>query len=453
MEQTNKISFQKENSDTKKKKLEDLIFQLKQLSEERERELQELNRIAKTLTEREMELAEIKEKREEELEELRKKTKELEQAKLALMNILEDVEEARQKAEIEKNKTLAIIQNFADGLLVFDKENKLTLVNPEAERIFNIKKEDLIGKDIFQLAKIPQIGSLIEILGDFDKKVSRKEWSPKKDLVLEVSLVPISSNKKKMGSLVILHDISREKKIEELKSEFVSIAAHQLRTPLSAIKWTLKMLLDGDLGEITPEQKNFIEKTYQANERMIHLINDLLDVSRIEEGRYVYKPTLIRLDTIVEKMVNSYKELAENKGLVLELKVENGSFLVKVDVEKIKLAIQNLLENAISYTPKGGRVTVSLKERENEIEFSIKDTGVGIPKDQQKRIFSKFFRAPNVMRMQTEGTGLGLFITKNIIESHGGKIWFESEEGKGTTFYFTLPLAKNVSEAPKKVKE
>ena len=228
-----------------------------------------------------------------------------------------------------------------------------------------------------------------------------------------------------------------------MKTEFVSLAAHQLRTPLSAIKWTLRMLLDGDLGKITEEQKDFIEKTYSSNERMINLINDLLDVTRIEEGRRLYKPVLTDFEPICQFVINSYKEEIEKRKLKLEFKKPEKKLpQVMLDVEKIRLVIQNLLDNAARYTPSGGQVTISLKptKGEKEIEFSIKDTGVGIPKDQQARVFSKFFRGANVMRMATEGSGLGLFITKNIVEAHGGKIWFESEEGKGTTFYFTLPL-------------
>jgi len=205
------------------------------------------------------------------------------------------------------------------------------------------------------------------------------------------------------------------------------------------------MLLDGDLGKITAEQKEFLEKTYKSNERMINLINDLLDVTRIEEGRYLYKPVFTNIEPIVQFVINSFKNEIERKGLELEfIKPSSEEKIpeVKIDVEKIRLAIQNLLENAIGYTKAGGKITVSLKHREDKIEFSIKDTGVGIPKDQQARVFSKFFRGSNVIRLETEGSGLGLFITKNIIEAHGGRIWFESKEGEGTTFYFTLPIKK-----------
>lgn len=386
-------------------------------------------------------IRELKKLLEEMEEKIKARTKELEESRIALMNMLEDTETTRKKTEEERDKIRAIITNFADGLLVFDKENRLSLVNSQAENFFDVKARDLIGKTVSQLSNFPALEPLIRFLGKETKKIFREELPLKEDLILEVSTVPIIREKEKLDTLVILHDITREKMVERLKTEFVSISAHQLRTPLSAIKWTLKMLLDGDLGEITEDQRIFIEKTYNSNERMIALINDLLNVTRIEEGRYLYKPILTEFEPIVRFVIDSYKEEIEKKKIKFGLiKPKKKLPKVLLDVERMKLAIQNLLDNAIRYTPVGGLVTISLKSDKNKIEFSIKDNGVGIPKTQQERIFTKFFRGTNVIRMETDGTGLGLFITKNIVEAHGGKIWFESEEGKGTIFYFNLPV-------------
>jgi PAS domain S-box-containing protein len=375
------------------------------------------------------------------------RSREVENSRSALLNMLEDVEESRSKAEEEKNKTLAIITNFVDGLLVFDEENKLFLINPQAENFFNIKAKDIIGKSILELNTFPIIEPVVALIEKETDGVFRKEIQIKETLILEVSTISIKKGGEKISTLVILHDVTREKMIEKMKTEFVSISAHQLRTPLSAIKWTLRMLLDGDLGEISPEQKNFLEKTYNSNERMITLINDLLDVTRIEEGRYLYKPIPADFEPIVQLVINSYKEEFEKKKIEIWFnKPEKKLPQVVIDIEKIRLAVQNLLDNALRYTPPGGKVIVSLKYIKKEIEFSVQDTGVGIPEDQQGRIFGKFFRGANVLRMETEGSGLGLYITKNIIEAHGGKIWFESEEGRGSTFYFTIPVKEEFAE-------
>lgn len=382
---------------------------------------------------------------------LEKKAKESEGSKTALMNILEDVGEARKRAEEERDKTQTIIANLADGLLVFDRENNLALINPRAEDFFGVNAKEIVERPTLELTKFPNLEPLVSLIGREIKGVFRKELTIKENLTLEVSTVPMISGEEKLGTLVILHNISREKIIERMKTEFVSLAAHQLRTPLSAIKWTLKMLLDGDLGEITKEQKNFIIKTYKSNERMIILINDLLDITRIEEGRYLYKPVLVELEPIVQFTVDSYKEEAERKKITLEFKKPKNKLpRIMLDVEKIKLVIQNFLDNAVKYTSAGGKIAASLKYVKKEIEFSVKDSGVGIPKDQQERVFVKFFRGANVIRMDTEGTGLGLFISKNIIEAHGGRVWFESVENKGSVFYFALPAKEEFEDFLKK---
>ena len=373
--------------------------------------------------------------------------KEIKEERSALLNMLEDIDEARQKVEEEKKKTDAIITNFTEGLLSFDQNGILSLINPQAISFLKVRRKNVIGKSIEELEKEPSFAPLIEVLGKDMRAVFRKEVKVNEDLVFEVSSIPMMEAEKDLGVLVIIHDISREKMIEKIKTEFVSLAAHQLRTPLSAIKWTLKMLLDGDLGVINEEQKEFINKTYQSNERMINLINDLLDVARIEEGNYLYKPVFTDIEPIVKFVIGSLKKESDDRNLEVEFKGSSDKLpKVKVDIEKIRLVIQNLLENAIKYTKPGGKIEVSLKRSDNNVEFLIKDSGVGISQDQQNRIFTKFFRAANVVRMETDGSGLGLFIAKNIVEAHGGNIWFESEEGKGTIFHFTLPIKEEFGE-------
>lgn len=391
--------------------------------------------------------ASLEQKVKERTSELEKRTQELEGSKIALTNMLEDVNKARVLAEGERDKTKAIITNFTDGLLVLDKENRITLINSEGERLLDIKAKEAEGRGIRILAGKPHLKKLAKLVSaKGGKGLFREElfFEKPREQALEVTTISLASREE---MVIILHDVSRERLIERMKTEFVSLAAHQLRTPLSAIKWTLRMLLDGDLGEITKEQGEFIEKTYRSNERMITLINDLLDVTRIEEGRYLYKPVLTDLRDVVQFVINSYQGEIKRKKLILEFKKPEEKIpKIKLDVEKIRLAIQNILDNAIRYTKTGGKVTISLNYVKKKIELSIKDTGIGVSEDQKDRIFTKFFRAANVIRMETEGSGLGLFIAKNIIEAHGGKIWFESEENKGTTFYITLPVEKEFEE-------
>jgi len=374
------------------------------------------------------------------LSEIKQTEKELKRTQTALLNILEDTEREREKAEEEKRKTQAIIVNFTDGLLVFDNQNRLTSMNLQAEKLLNVKSKKLIGKSIIELSKIPKTEMLVKQLKG-DVKIFRQEFKINKELTLEFSTVLLETEEQNTGFLIVLHDVTREKIIERLKTEFVSISAHQLRTPLSAIKWTLKMLLDGDLGGITTEQEEFLQRTYRSNERMIKLVNSLLDVSRIEEGRFMYKPVLHDFTSMVETFVGNYKDEAKRRKINLKfIKPKKKLPKVLIDREKIGLALQNLLDNALKYTLGGGNVTVSLKKVGQEIEFKIKDTGIGIPKFQHERVFKKFFRSEGAIRLETEGSGLGLFIVKNVVEAHGGKIRFESNVNEGSTFWFTLPI-------------
>ncbi|MBU1102856.1 HAMP domain-containing histidine kinase [Patescibacteria group bacterium] len=234
----------------------------------------------------------------------------------------------------------------------------------------------------------------------------------------------------------------------KMKTEFVSIASHQLRTPLSAMRWTLNLLNEkhqtDTQGQQNQEQTNanYISLIKESNERMIELVNDLLDVSRIEMGRIILNPQQINLYILIQKIIENFSPLAQASNVEITLEAPETLPNIYADAEKVSLVIQNLIDNAIKYIKGRGAVKISAQANGGSVKVSVKDTGVGIPKIQQKHIFQKFFRSDNIMKHQTIGTGLGLFIAKAVIEDSGGKIWFESEENKGTTFYFTLPIYK-----------
>ncbi|MFA5086592.1 MAG: ATP-binding protein [Candidatus Paceibacterota bacterium] len=376
------------------------------------------------------------------------KEDELRRVRVALLNILEDTEESRKEAVSERNKTMAIIENLTDGILLLNKVNQVEIISPPVVDFFRKEKEAVIGKDVSDLFSGEDLKQLKEALIDGEagrkvKQIFRQEVSVGNRLDLEVTTVYLKTESEEKGVLIIFHDVTRDKLVERMKTEFVSIAAHQLRTPLSAIKWTLRMVLDGDAGALSAEQKDLLEKTYVSNERMISLINDLLNVSRIEEGRFLYKQAPGQLEEVVKTVVESSKELFKMRKVSMSVDIPEGISPVNMDKEKMELAVQNLVENAAKYTPEGGSIHITLEKHEAEVVFKIKDTGVGIPEAEHERIFTKFFRGDNVIKMETEGSGLGLYTTRNIIDAHRGKIWFESKEGKGTTFFFSLPYAKH----------
>lgn len=248
--------------------------------------------------------------------------------------------------------------------------------------------------------------------------------------------------------LLIRRDIeltrSNEKlqKLDQAKSEFVSVAAHQLRTPLTGIKWTLDLFLNGEFGKINEEQKAFLFKAQESNNHMIHIINDMLGADRIETGKYKYNLHNVQVEGLVDSLLfELYSKVIKNKLTVNVKRDSNLLPRVKVDVEKMHEVFQNLIDNAIKYTKVGGTIDIDYRVEDKFVVVSIKDSGIGIPKAEQQKMFNKFFRASNAQKMQTDGSGLGLVIVKGIIEAHGGKIWFESEENQGTTFYISVPIA------------
>ncbi len=233
----------------------------------------------------------------------------------------------------------------------------------------------------------------------------------------------------------------RLRNLDEVKSSFISVVAHQLRTPLSGIKWTLNLLLKGDLGALSPEQQTFLFKAYESNDRMIALVNDMLGADRIESGKIRYRFAPLSLLEVIDAVLFELSPAASAKGVTVQFaKYPEGLPLVRADAEQIRAVLQNLLENAIKYSRAGGTVLLTLAAGREEVTVTIKDDGIGIPREQQKSIFERFFRASNAVKVETEGSGLGLFIVKSIVEKHGGRIWFESEEGRGVTFYFTVPV-------------
>jgi len=234
------------------------------------------------------------------------------------------------------------------------------------------------------------------------------------------------------------------RKLDETKSSFISVVAHQLRTPLSGIKWTLNLLINGDMGTLTAEQRTFLIKAYESNDRMISLVNDMLGADRIESGKVRYFFQSVPLSEVIDEVLFELLPQAKARGVSITFASKpTHPTKVHADPTKLRAVFQNLLENSVKYSQEGGSIEVSLVPRgTEEVEVSIKDDGIGIPKEQQKNIFDRFFRATNAVKLETDGSGLGLFIVKSIVERHGGMIWFESEENRGVTFHFTLPLER-----------
>ena len=361
----------------------------------------------------------------------------------------------------ERNQIFGIISRMTDGLIVYDIYFRVLLINSKAEEILSVRREDVLGKAIKpEMQQDPRFKLLVQtIFPSLAPKVKRitvqypevmeVSFTEPKELELQITTNPIlDSSGRLTGYLKIIHDISRELAISRMKSEFITIAAHQMRTPLAAVKWTFQTLLAGEAGPLNEEQLAYVKDGAEVSTYLIKLVGDLLDVAKIEEGKFGYEFAMVDIVELIEKVLEENKLAAVQRDVNLIFTPPSVALpQIKADPQKISLALQNLISNAIKYNRKGGWVAIEVEREGNYIKTAIRDSGVGIPANEMNRLFSKFFRGSNVIRLETEGSGLGLFIVKNIIKRHGGNIWAQSEEGVGSAFYFTLPVeAKMIPE-------
>lgn len=242
-------------------------------------------------------------------------------------------------------------------------------------------------------------------------------------------------------SFIINKSLETLAEASRMKSEFVRIVSHQLRAPLTNLKWSIEMIISEGLENVREKQLlDFIKMLKENSNRMEELVNNLLIVSRMEKDGIPEKKENTDLEKIVNKFVSEFKAFADSSNIKLKLDCQKNLPILFIDPSKIKLVIENFIDNAVRYTKKGGMIEIKLKKYGNNICFEVKDEGVGIPEEDQKYIFQKFFRASNALKYQTQGNGLGLFIAKSVIDKMGGKIGFESKESKGSTFWFKLPI-------------
>jgi methyl-accepting chemotaxis protein len=407
---------------------------------------------------------EIDKKVEEQTKEIALQNKDSEDQRKAVLNILEDVEEEKGKVEniaqdLEKFKLA--VDNASDHIVITDTEGTVMYANKAAEKVTGFTVQEIMGKKAGKLWG-----------GVMDKKFYKKMWDTisidkepfsgeitnrRKNKEEYIALSRISPIINKHGVVEffvgIERDITKEKQVDQAKTEFVSLASHQLRTPLSTINWYAEMLLAGDAGKITEDQKKYLQEIYHGNQRMVDLVNALLNVSRLELGTFVVEPEQIDILKITRSVLDELKPKVDEKKLIVKEEHQGDLPEINADPKLTRIIIQNLLSNAVKYTPESGKVDVgiSLKHKGELVEgkpvikdsvlISVKDTGYGIPEHQQDKMFTKLFRADNVKEKDTEGTGLGLYIIKSILNQCNGKVWFKSIEDKGTTFYILMPVS------------
>lgn len=381
-----------------------------------------------------------------------------ENSRIAILNLLEDLNVEKSKAETVEAKEEAILLSIGESVVATDENERIVLINRTAEKLMNLKKEDALGKVFFDIIHLENDkGELIP----YEKRPIHLALTHgtitvtsvghtyyivpknKSKFPVAMTVTPVKLSGKVIGAIAIYRDITEEKEIDRSKSEFVSLASHQLRTPLTSVSWYTELLLSGDVGVTTPIQKKYLKEIYQGNKRMVNLVNTLLNVSRLDLGTLVVEAKPTDIAESARKVLDDQKLKVANKNLKVTTKFDDDP-KVLIDPNQLGMVLQNLVANAFTYTPPGGKIelAVFLDNDKKHAIFRITDTGYGIPKKQKNKIFGKFFRADNVRAKDTEGTGLGLYIVKSIVEKSGGKIWFESEENKGSTFYVKLPLVQ-----------
>ncbi|MDE2144758.1 MAG: hypothetical protein KGJ01_02215 [Patescibacteria group bacterium] len=352
-----------------------------------------------------------------------------------------------------------VISNLKDGVVFYDENFRIGIFNPASELIFRVDKKDVVGKifgpelvteqkwKLLVQTLFPSLAPLVvwkSEAGVYPQVVDVSFTDPGLDLRVTTDRLADSSGRI-IGFIKIIHDRTSEIKLAKSESEFVTVTAHQLRTPLTGINWSLQSIAsDPDAGE---NAKGLAKIAMEAAEKLLKTVDDLLSVSKMESGALGYAFEDANLISFINTQLNNLLPTARTYGINLYFDKSNVESLpVRIDPDRLGLALANLVDNAIKYNNPNGSVTVKVEKQQDKpyAVITVSDTGIGIPPDALNKLFTKFFRAENAISKQTEGTGLGLYMTKGIIERHGGRIWADSVPGRGTNFYFTIPTDFNL---------
>jgi PAS domain S-box-containing protein len=352
----------------------------------------------------------------------------------------------------------AILSGIGEGLVALDDKSQVVMVNDKAAEIFGLKRQDLYGKP---LAKV--LDTLRNALDQVMEPAARPEAQAQSTkqpvsgqyiyhryqtdgttLTLSIAATPVYNSGQFIGVVLMVRDMTKEKEIDRMKTEFISLASHQLRTPLSAIKWSSQMM-SSDVSALSDEQRELARNIGDSTERMIQLVNSLLNISRIESGRIIIDPKPTDVRAMVTQLVHDLQPEIDAKYQQITVTIDEQLPLINLDPNLMRQVYLNLLTNAMKYSFKEGKIALTITQKGDQLVSEITDNGMGIPANQQEKVFQKFFRADNASRLETDGSGLGLYLVKAIVDSSEGTITFTSEENKGTTFRVTLPMSGMVA--------
>lgn len=375
---------------------------------------------------------------------------------LAIIIFLWTLEKRRKQLLLVTARTEALILSIGDGLVACNKNGIITFANKDAAELSGYNISDFIGKSY------PDVCHILNAKGvpipkeekPFDRVLDKKEtikasigdhlFMKRKDgtsFPFAFTASPIIVNGKSEGAIVIFRNTTKESEVDRMKSEFLSLASHQLLTPISSTKWLTDTLLGEKIGSLNEKQKEYVQNIQTSIRRTGELVNSLLNISRIESGRLIIKPEPTSLKDLFEEVLGELRVKIEEKSQKIDKKIDPNLPKINVDPRLIREVFRNFMTNAIKYSPMEKTISIEAKIDGDSIISSVSDSGYGIPENQQHRIFEKFYRGDNILEIEKDGNGLGLYLVKQIVEASGGKTWFKSVVDHGTTFWFSLPLA------------
>ncbi|MBQ6483459.1 MAG: cell wall metabolism sensor histidine kinase WalK [Carnobacterium sp.] len=368
---------------------------------------------------------------------------ELGQLSLAINDLSTKVEEAQESTEAERRRLDSVLEHMTDGVIATDRRGKVVIINETALELLNLTQDKAVGYSILEILKIQEHFTLRHLLETQEELIL--DFSTEDNEVTlrgEFSLIQRETGFIS-GLVCVLHDITEQEKVERERRDFVSNVSHELRTPLTSMRSYLEALNDGAWKDpdIAPR---FLAVTQEETDRMIRMITDLLNLSRMDAGKDTFELEYVNINELFSHVLNRFDMMLQSadkpvKPFVIKRDFTKRDLWVEVDADKMIQVLDNIMNNAIKYSPSGGTITCRLMETHNNIVISIADEGLGVPKKDIPHVFDRFFRVDKARARSMGGTGLGLAISKEVVQKHGGKIWLESIENKGSTFFISLP--------------
>ncbi|PEB42992.1 cell wall metabolism sensor histidine kinase WalK [Bacillus pseudomycoides] len=365
---------------------------------------------------------------------------EIGQLALAFNNLSKKLQQARSSTESERRKLSSVLSHMTDGVIATDRKGDIILLNDPAEKMLNVSRETALDQSVLEVLGIQEEFTLDHLYEEPDSVLL--DFSTRNEpYILRASFSVIQKETGKANGLIaVLYDVTEQERIDRERREFVANVSHELRTPLTTMRSYLEALSDGAWQDpnIAPQ---FLTVTQEETERMIRLVNALLQLSKLDSTEHRLMKEWVDFTDFFNNVIDRF-EMSKEQNVIFKRSFSKKSRFIDMDADKITQVLYNIISNALKYSPEGGTVTYRLRDREDMLEISVSDQGMGIPKENVEKIFERFYRVDKARSRQMGGTGLGLAIAKEMIEAHGGSIWAKSEEGKGTTIYFTLPMAK-----------